>query len=84
LAAWPSEVARWVNVADRDDLVDLRKDLEPYLRVMAGARFADGAFTPGIGLVLLSLSRSARTGRGKCCRWSASFLVVEALRFSDG
>lgn len=28
---WPGTVAAWVNVADRDDLVALRKDLEPLL-----------------------------------------------------
>lgn len=27
--AWPGRVARWVNVADRDDVVALRKDLAP-------------------------------------------------------
>jgi hypothetical protein len=29
LGAWPGEIAAWVNVADPDDLVALRKDLAP-------------------------------------------------------
>ena len=57
-----------------------------HLHAVAGARFAGGGFTLGIGTVLLSLGRSAGTGqeRRKCYRWAAFFLVMAALQFSGG
>ena len=57
-----------------------------HLRAVADVRFAAGGFTLGIGLVLLSLGRSAGTDRErrKCYRWAAFFLVDAALQFSGG
>jgi hypothetical protein len=34
--AWPGPVARWVNVADADDVVALRKELAPLFPTLAG------------------------------------------------
>jgi hypothetical protein len=55
-------------------------------RAVAGVRFAAGGFNLGIGLVLLSLGRSAGNDRDrrKCFRWSAWFLVNAALQFLGG
>jgi hypothetical protein len=55
-------------------------------RAVAGVRFAAGGFNLGIGLVLLSLGRSAGTSqdRRKCHRWAAWFLVSAALQFLGG
>lgn len=55
-------------------------------RAVAGVRFAAGGFNLGIGLVLLSLGRSAGTDqeRRKCNRWAAWFLVSSALQFFGG
>ncbi len=55
-------------------------------RAAAGVRFAAGGFLLGIGLVLLSLGRSARTDRErrKCYGFAAWFLVSAALQFSGG
>jgi hypothetical protein len=40
--AWPTRVAGWVNVADRDDVVALRKDLAPlFPTARPGARVLD-------------------------------------------
>ncbi len=57
-----------------------------HLRAVASVRFAAGGFNLGIGLVLLSLGRSAGTDRErrKCYGWSAFFLVSAALQFSGG
>lgn len=57
-----------------------------HLHAVAGVRFAAGGFQLGIGLVLLSLGRSAGTDRErrKCYRWAAWFLVFAALQFSGG
>ena len=55
-------------------------------RAVAGVRFAAGGFNLGIGLVLVSLGRSAGTDRErrKCNRWAAWFLVSSALQFFGG
>lgn len=57
-----------------------------HLRAAAGVRFAGGGFNLGIGLVLLSLGRSAGTDRErrKCYGWAAWFLVSAALQFLGG
>lgn len=57
-----------------------------HLRAVAGVRFAAGGFTLGIGTVLISLGRSAVTGRErrKCYGWAAFFLVLSALQFFGG
>jgi hypothetical protein len=57
-----------------------------HLRAAAGVRFAAGGFNLGIGLVLLSLGRSAGTGqeRRKCYGWAAWFLVSAPLQFLGG
>jgi hypothetical protein len=40
--AWPGKVAAWVNVADRDDVVALRKDLAPlFPSTLPGVRVID-------------------------------------------
>jgi len=55
-------------------------------RAVAGVRFAGGGFNLGIGLVLLSLGRSAGTDRErrKCYGLAAWFLVSAALQFLGG
>jgi len=55
-------------------------------RATAGVRFAAGGFTLGIGLVLLSLGRSAGTSqeRRKCYGWAAWFLVSAPWQFLGG
>jgi hypothetical protein len=57
-----------------------------HLRAVANGRFAAGGFTLGIGLVLLSLGRSAGTDqdRRKCYGWAAWFLGIAALSFAGG
>jgi hypothetical protein len=57
-----------------------------HLRASANIRFAAGGFNLGVGLVLLSLGRSAGTDRErrKCCGWSAWFLVSAVLQFLGG
>ena len=41
MGAWPGEVPRWVNVADRDDIVALRKQLAELFRGPAAATVDD-------------------------------------------
>ena len=55
-------------------------------RAVAGVRFAAGGFTLGLGLVLLSLGRSAGTDRErrKYNGLAAWFLVDAALQFLGG
>ena len=55
-------------------------------RVVASVRFSAGGFNLGIGLVLLSLGRSAGTDRErrKCYGWAAWFLVSATLQFLGG
>jgi len=53
---------------------------------VAGVRFAAGGFNLGVGLVLLSLGRSAGTDRErrKCYGFAAGFLVSAPLQFLGG
>ena len=53
---------------------------------VAGVRFAAGGFNLGVGLVLVSLGRSAGTDRDrrKCYGFAAWFLVSSALQFLGG
>ena len=55
-------------------------------RAVAGVRFAAGGFSLGLGLVLLSLGRSAETDRDrrKCYGLATWFLVSAALQFLGG
>jgi hypothetical protein len=55
-------------------------------RAVAGVRFAAGGFSLGLGLVLLSLGRSAGTDRErrKCYGLAAWFLVSAALQLLGG
>jgi hypothetical protein len=55
-------------------------------RAMAGVRFAAGGFNLGIGLVLVSLARSAGTDRErrKYYGLAAWFLVSAPLQFLGG
>ncbi len=57
-----------------------------HLRTVASVRFAGGGFNLGIGLVLLSIGRSAGTDRErrKCYGWAAWFLVSAGLQFLGG
>ncbi len=57
-----------------------------HLRTVASVRFAAGGFNLGIGLVLLSLGRSAGTDgeRRKMLRLATWFLVSAALQFLGG
>ena len=57
-----------------------------HLRAVANVRFAAGGFDLGVGLVLLSLGRSAGTDqeRRKCYGWSAWFLLNAGLQFLGG
>jgi hypothetical protein len=53
---------------------------------VAGVRFAAGGFNLGVGLVLVSLGRSAGTDRDrrKCYGFAAWFLVSAALQLLGG
>ena len=53
---------------------------------VAGVRFAAGGFNLGIGLVLVSLGRSAGTDRDrrKCYGFAAWFLASAPLQFLGG
>jgi hypothetical protein len=68
----------------------LRRLITPWeyrhLHAVANVRFAAGGFQLGIGLVLVSLGRSAGTNkdRRKMYRLSAWFLVPAALNFLGG
>ncbi|MGD0067693.1 MAG: hypothetical protein ABSB76_30190 [Streptosporangiaceae bacterium] len=55
-------------------------------RAVAGVRFAAGGFHLGIGLVLLSLGRSAETDRErrKCYGFAAWFLASAPLQLLGG
>ncbi len=55
-------------------------------RAMTGVRFAAGGFNLGLGLVLVSLGRSAGTDRErrKCYGLAAWFLVSAPLQFLGG
>jgi hypothetical protein len=55
-------------------------------RAVAGVRFAAGGFRLGLGLVLLSLGRSAGIDRErrKCYGFAAWFLVSAPLQFLGG
>lgn len=55
-------------------------------RAMTGVRFAAGGFNLGLGLVLVSLGRSAGTDRErrKCYGWATWFLVHAALLLVGG
>lgn len=57
-----------------------------HLHAVTNVRFAAGGFQLGIGLVLLSLGRSAGTDqeRRKMYRLSAWFLVPAALNLASG
>jgi hypothetical protein len=57
-----------------------------HLHAVANVRFAAGGFQLGVGLVLLSLGRQARSDRerSKCYRWAAWFLGMSALQFTGG
>jgi hypothetical protein len=57
-----------------------------HLRAVACGYFAAGGFNLGVGLVLVSLGRSAEAGRErrKCFGWAAWFLVLATLTFTGG
>jgi hypothetical protein len=57
-----------------------------HLRGVACGLFAGGGFTSGVGLVLVSLGRSAgtRPERRKCFGWAAWFLLLGVLQFIGG
>jgi hypothetical protein len=57
-----------------------------HLHAVANVRFAAGGFQLGVGLVLLSLGRQARTDRERrrCYSWAAWFLGMSALQFTGG
>jgi hypothetical protein len=57
-----------------------------HLHAVGGVRLAAGGFQLGIGLVLVSLGRQARTTgeRRKCFGWAAWFLGMAALQLLGG
>jgi hypothetical protein len=71
-------------------VIVMRRLIRPWeyrhLRAAANVRFAGGGFNLGLGLVLLSLGRSAGTDRErrKCYGWAAWCLVSAALQFLGG
>ena len=78
------------NTTPSRSVTGMRRLIRPWeyrhRRAVAGVRFAAGGFNLGIGLVLLSLGRSAGTDRErrKCYGLSAWFLVSAALQFLGG
>jgi hypothetical protein len=57
-----------------------------HLHAVGGTRLAAGGFQLGVGLVLVSLGRQARTDqeRLKCYGWAAGFLGMAALQLLGG
>lgn len=57
-----------------------------HLHAVGSVRLAAGGFQLGVGLVLVSLGRQARTDRErrKCYGWAAWFLGMAALQFLGG
>lgn len=68
----------------------MRRLIRPFeyrhLHAVGGVRLAAGGFQLGVGLVLVSLGRQARTDRErrKCYGWAAWFLGMAALQLLGG
>jgi hypothetical protein len=68
----------------------MRRLIRPFeyrhLHAVGGVRLAAGGFQLGVGLVLVSLGRQARTDRErrKCYGWAAWFLGIAALQLLGG
>jgi hypothetical protein len=68
----------------------MRRLIRPFeyrhLHAVGGVRLAAGGFQLGVGLVLVSLGRQARTDRerNKCYGWAAWFLGMAALQLLGG
>lgn len=68
----------------------MRRLIRPFeyrhLHAVGGVRLAAGGFQLGIGLVLVSLGRQARTDRErrKCYGWAAWFLGMAGLQLLGG
>jgi hypothetical protein len=68
----------------------MRRLIRPFeyrhLHAVGGVRLAAGGFQLGVGLVLVSLGRQARTDgeRRKCYGWAAGFLGMAALQLLGG
>ena len=68
----------------------MRRLIRPFeyrhLHAVGGVRLAAGGFQLGVGLVLASLGRQARTNRErrKCYGWAAWFLGMAALQLLGG
>jgi len=68
----------------------MRRLIRPFeyrhLHAVGGVRLAAGGFQLGVGLVLVSLGRQARTDqeRRKCYGWGAGFLGMAALQLLGG
>ncbi len=78
------------NTAPSRPATGMRRLIRPWeyrhRRAMTGVRFAAGGFNLGLGLVLVSLGRSAGTDRErrKCYGLAAWFLVSAPLQFLGG
>ncbi len=78
------------NTAPSRSTTGMRRLIRPWeyrhRRAMTGVRFAAGGFNLGLGLVLVSLGRSAGTDgeRRKCYGLAAWFLVSAPLQFLGG
>ena len=68
----------------------MRRLIRPFeyrhLHAVGGVRLAAGGFQLGVGLVLISLGRQAKTDRErrKCYGWAAWFLGMAALQLLGG
>ena len=68
----------------------MRRLIRPFeyrhLHAVGGMRLAAGGFQLGVGLVLVSLGRQAKTDRErrKCYGWAAWFLGMAALQLLGG
>lgn len=68
----------------------MRRLIRPFecrhLHAVGGVRLAAGGFQLGVGLVLVSLGRQARTDRDrrKCYGWAALFLGMAGLQLLGG
>ncbi|HTZ91077.1 MAG TPA: hypothetical protein VMB74_01670 [Streptosporangiaceae bacterium] len=68
----------------------MRRLIKPFeyrhLHAVGGVRLAAGGFQLGVGLVLVSLGRQARTEqeRRKCYGWAACFLGMAGLQLAGG
>ena len=69
---WPGAVSRWVNVADPNDVVALRKDLQPLFPHRWGSNRSMTVWSTSVGSVTtrsarISMPRKPAAPSRRCC-----------------